>query len=115
MDMNAAPLNQTLPPFDELVDLAKHHPDAFVQFKKDMCEEMILSASEEMQDRLWAQQSHIDRVVDRCKNPIQANVFLMKELSQQVFRFQNILDGNVSSQEESAQIIPFRPKDEEWR
>ncbi|MGF1721697.1 DUF3135 domain-containing protein [Vibrio kyushuensis] len=113
--MNASPLNQTLPPFDELVDLAKHHPDAFVQFKKDMCEEMILSASTEMQDRLWAQQSHIDRVVDRCKNPIQANVILMKELSQQVYRFQSVLEGDGRVAQSSADIIPFRPRDEEWR
>lgn len=27
------PCNQVLPPFDELVALAKHHPDAFDQFK----------------------------------------------------------------------------------
>ncbi|OIQ25429.1 DUF3135 domain-containing protein [uncultured Vibrio sp.] len=113
--MNAAPLNQTLPPFDELVELAKHHPDAFVQFKKEMCEEMILSASEEMQDRLWAQQSHIDRVVDRCKNPIQANVVLMKELSQQVYRFQSVLDGSEEESQPTADIIPFRPRDEDWR
>ncbi|MGC9460060.1 DUF3135 domain-containing protein [Vibrio genomosp. F10] len=113
--MNASHLNQTLPPFDELVDLAKHNPDAFVQFKKEMCEEMILSASSEMQDRLWAQQSHIDRVVDRCKNPTHANVLLMKELSQQMHRFQDVLDGNVPKQENSAQIIPFRPKEEQWR
>ena len=53
------PCNQVLPPFDELVALAKHHPDAFDQFKKEMCEEMILSASHAMQQRLWAQQSHI--------------------------------------------------------
>ncbi|MCK6263232.1 DUF3135 domain-containing protein [Vibrio sp. ZSDE26] len=113
--MNATPLNQTLPPFDELVDLAKHHPDAFVQFKKDMCEEMILSASSEMQDRLWAQQSHIDRVVSRCKNPTHTNVILMKELSEQFHRFQNVLDGREKVTQTSADIIPFKPRDDEWR
>ncbi len=113
--MSVTPLNQTLPSFDELMELAEHNPAAFDQFKKDMCEEMILSASEEMQGRLWAQQSHIDRVVSRCKNPNHTNIVLMKELSQQIGRFQSALDGEVPADKESANIIPFQPKEEHWR
>ena len=111
------PCNQVLPPFDELVALAKHHPDAFVQFKKEMCEEMILSASHAMQQRLWAQQSHIDRVVGQCKNPVHANVTLMRELSQQMVRFRNALEGDLQ-QDTVADVVPFRPRmvqDDGWR
>lgn len=106
-------INQTLPPFDELMELAQNNPDAFTQLKHDMCEEMILSASEEMQDRLWAQQSHIDRVVSTCKNPNHANVVLMRELVSQVSKFQDVLEGDVNETEVSlsAQIIPL----DDWR
>ena len=109
---------QTLPPFDELVELAEKNPAAFEQFKKDMCEEMILSASRAMQDRLWAQQSHIDLVVRKCKNPNQANVLLMSELSQQMSKFQNALEGSPTtiSLNDAADIIPFPThKNKDWR
>lgn len=108
---------QALPPFDELVELAKHNPEAFTQFKKEMCEEMILSASHTMQQRLWAQQSHIDRVVSRCKNPVHTNVILMRELSQQMAKFRDALSGDVH-QAQAAQVLPFRsksPEDDTWR
>ncbi|MGD8111385.1 DUF3135 domain-containing protein [Vibrio sp. TRT 17S01] len=114
--MSVTPLTQTLPSFDELMELAEHNPAAFEQFKKDMCEEMILSASKEMQDRLWAQQSHIDRVVSHCKNPNHTNIVLMQELSAQIGRFRCALDGDVLQEEcEAADIIPFKPKEHHWR
>tara|TARA_Y100001956_G_scaffold57308_1_gene56472 strand:- start:569 stop:901 length:333 start_codon:yes stop_codon:yes gene_type:complete len=110
--MSSPLVNQTLPPFDELVELAQQNPEAFRQFKQDMCEELILSASNEMQDRLWAQQSHIDRVVDSCKNPNQANVLLMRELVSQMIKFQDIIDSDGSENtQKSAEIIPF----DSWR
>lgn len=111
--MNSPLINQTLPDFDELMALAKSNPEAFAQFKHDMCEEMILSASVEMQERLWAQQSHIDRVVGSCKNPNHANVVLMRELVSQMVKFQDVLDGDVSDidNQPSAQVIPL----DEWR
>lgn len=108
---------QELPPFDELVALAKHHPEAFALLKKEMCEEMILSASLNMQQRLWAQQSHIDRVVSRGKNPLHTNVILMRELSQQIVKFRNALEGDFQP-EQAAQVVPFRPQsslDDTWR
>lgn len=106
--MDYAQLDQPLPPFDELVALAEHNPAAFEAFKQEMCEQMITYASVEMQPRLRAQQSHIDRVIKRCKNPHQANVVLMQELSHQVGRFIEALDGDVEPQQ-VAEIIPFRP------
>ncbi len=106
--MTKADVAQQLPAFDELVQLAKMNPEAFTVLKKDICEEVILSASSKMQDRLWALQSHIDRVIDSCKNPDHTNVRLMKELTNQVVRFQDTLNGG-SDQEQmaSAEIIPF--------
>lgn len=111
--MSSPLVNQTLPPFDELMALAQDNPEAFAQFKQDMCEEMIQSASKDMQDRLRAQQTHIDRVVSTCKNPNHANVVLMRELVSQMVKFQDVLDGDVGDTDShnSAQIIPF----DEWR
>lgn len=96
----------TLPPFDELVALAKNHPDAFEQVKKELCEEMILSASRVMQQRLWAQQSHIDRMISRGKNPDHINVLLMRELCTQMAKFRDALEGDLH-QERCAQLIAF--------
>lgn len=110
--MSAPLISQTLPPFDELVELAQQNPEAFRQFKQDMCEELILSASDEMQARLWAQQSHIDRVVSRCKNPNQANVVLMRELVSQMIKFQDLIEQeSYEEPKQSADIIPF----DAWR
>lgn len=111
--MSAPLINQTLPSFDELMELAQSNPEAFTQFKHEKCEEMILSASEEMQERLWAQQSHIDRVVGSCKNPNHANVVLMRELVSQMVKFQDVLDGDVVDLDDqpSAQVIPL----DDWR
>lgn len=111
--MSSPLINQTLPSFDELMDLAENNPEGFAQLKKEKCTEMILSASEEMQGRLWAQQSHIDRVVQNCKNPNHANVVLMRDLVSQMVRFQDVLEGEVSEQppQQSAEIIPL----DDWR
>ncbi|NOH96593.1 DUF3135 domain-containing protein [Vibrio sp. 99-70-13A1] len=102
-------LEQPLPSFDELVDLAQKDPDAFNQFKHEMCEDMICSASEAMQGRLRAQQSHIDLVVSRCKNPDHTNVVLMQELCCQMGKFQDMLEGEVHIDSPQAVIIPFKP------
>lgn len=98
-----------LPSFDELVELAENNPDAFDEFKQDICEQVITFASVEMQPRLRAQQSHIDRVIKHCKNPYQTNVVLAQELSTQVGKFKDILDGDVDIME-SAEVIPFTPR-----
>ncbi|PMH46253.1 hypothetical protein BCU68_02430 [Vibrio sp. 10N.286.49.B3] len=80
-----------LPPFDELVQLAKDNPDKFIQLKQKMCNEVIASASDSMQDRLKAQQSHLDLVLSRCKNPIHANIVLRRELYLQLAKFSQAL------------------------
>jgi len=80
-----------------------------------MCQEMILSASDGMQNRLWAQQSHIDLILSQCKNPDHANVTLMRELSLQMAKFRDALDGEIIEEKPSADVIPFRPKSDSWR
>ena len=101
---------QKLPPFDELVQLAQNDPKAFNQFKHEMCEQMICSASENMQGRLRAQQSHLDLVVSRCKNPHHVNVVLMQELCCQVCKFQDALQGRCTLEEPQPEnVVPFRP------
>lgn len=111
--MQSPLINQTLPSFDELMAMAESNPDGFNQFKQGMCEEMIQSASAQMQARLWAQQSHIDRVLSKCKNPNQANVVLMRELVSQMVKFQDVLDSDGSDLDNKpiAEVIPF----DSWR
>ncbi|NRB68588.1 MAG: DUF3135 domain-containing protein [Vibrio sp.] len=110
--MSATLINQTLPTFDELMVLAQDNPEAFNRFKQEMCQEMIQSASEEMRDRLWAQQSHIDRVVGQCKNPNHTNVVLMRELVSQVGKFHEALEGDVRDKSvQDGEVILL----DEWR
>ncbi|EJN6828670.1 DUF3135 domain-containing protein [Vibrio cidicii] len=104
-------LDQSLPSFDEMMTLAAENPAAFNQFKQAMCKEMILSASEAMRERLEAQQSHIDRVISRCKNPDHTNVVLMNELTKQMVKFRAALESDGKEPPHSeAQIIPFTAK-----
>ncbi|MGR5058231.1 DUF3135 domain-containing protein [Vibrio rotiferianus] len=101
---------QHLPPFDEMVRMAEKDPEAFEQFRHDMAKEMIDSASNQMQDRLWAQQSHIDRVIDNCKNPNHTNVVLMNELQKQMVKFREALEGDVEPSQK-ADVVPFHRGD----
>ncbi|USD65469.1 DUF3135 domain-containing protein [Vibrio sp. SCSIO 43136] len=107
--MERAQYDQTLPPFDELVELAENDPAAFDEFRQQMCEEMITCASTEMQPRLRAQQTHIERVIQTCKNPTHTNVTLMYELSSQMGKFRSALEGDIEP-EHQATVIPFQPR-----
>lgn len=98
---------QTLPPFDELVRMAENDPEAFEQFRQNMVREMIEGASESMQSRLWAQQSHIDRVINNCKNPHHTNVVLMNELQKQLMKFREALQGEPQP-EMTQNVVQFR-------
>lgn len=113
-------LAQKLPSFDELVKLAQEDEAAFDRFKRDKCEEMIQSASQDMQPRLWAQQSHIDRVVGHCKNPNHVNVVLMQELMKQVQKFQQTLQGGEAANcdkiaSDKMNVVSISERFPEWR
>ncbi len=97
---------QILPSFDELKELAENNPQAFDELKKELCEEAITYATEGMRPRLRAQQTHIDRMIGRCKNPHQTNVILMRELSIQVGKFQSVLEGDIE-EFTPAEVLPF--------
>lgn len=98
---------QTLPSFDELMQMAQDDPEAFEQFRQDKAREMIEGASESMQPRLWAQQSHINRVINNCKNPNHVNVVLMNELQKQVMKFGEALQGTPQP-EKTRNVVQFR-------
>lgn len=98
---------QPLPSFDELMKMAQDDPEAFEQFRQDKAREMIEGASESMQPRLWAQQSHINRVINNCKNPNHVNVVLMNELQKQVMKFGEALQGTPQP-EKTRNVVQFR-------
>jgi hypothetical protein len=82
--MKPQPIDDSLIDFDTLVKLAKDAPREFEAYKRERIESMISSRADEMQNRLRAQQTHIDRVVSRCSNPYHVNVVLYKELQTQM-------------------------------
>ncbi|GMA80440.1 hypothetical protein GCM10025880_68580 [Methylorubrum aminovorans] len=98
---------QVLPSFDEMVKMAERDPEVFEQFRHDMAKDMIEGASERMQPRLWAQQSHIDRVIHNCKNPNHTNVVLMNELQKQVVKFREALQGETAPTQK-ADVVELR-------
>jgi hypothetical protein len=104
----------TLPSFEELAAIAKDDPDQLSQLRQDLCEEFITSCSSAVQPRLQAQQSHIERVLTRAKNPTHANVLLRKELHKQVVKLADRLKGDPQTPQQSAEIIPFE-QGHEWR
>lgn len=104
----------TLPSFDELAAMAKDSPEKLSRLRHDLSQQFISTCSDEMQPRLHAQQSHIERVLQRAKNPIHANVLLRQELHRQIVKFSQALNGEASESNKSADILPFS-KPEEWR
>ncbi|GAL23432.1 hypothetical protein JCM19235_20 [Vibrio maritimus] len=104
----------SLPSFEELAAMAKEDPEKLSQLRHQLCEQFIESCSTDMQPRLHAQQSHIERVLQRAKNPIHANVLLREELHKQIVKFSEALQGELPSPKQTADVLPFR-RDEEWR
>ncbi|UYI47332.1 DUF3135 domain-containing protein [Vibrio natriegens] len=98
---------QPLPSFDELMKMAQDDPEAFEHFRQEKAREMIEGASESMQPRLRAQQSHIDRVINNCKNPNHVNVVLINELQKQLITFRDALQGNTPS-EQAGNVVQFK-------
>ncbi len=104
----AEPLSGSLPSFDELVKMAQADPEAFEDYRKQCCEEFICSCSESMQNRLRAQQSHINRLIDNCSNPNHVNVVLSQELGKQVEKFKQALSGELATQrKDSGNVVSF--------
>lgn len=107
-------ISQTLPSFDELAEMAKHHPEQLSQLRQTLCQDLINSCSEEMQPRLQAQQSHIERILQRASNPIHANILLRQELHRQLSTFSKALNGDLPCHNRKATVLTFVSR-EEWR
>ena len=104
----------TLPSFEELMAMAKEHPEQLSQLRQEWCERYIASCSSDMQPRLQAQQSHIERLLERASNPIHANVLLRQELHRQIVKFSQALNGGNDSPPCTADVIPF-DRHSQWR
>ncbi|MBM7037753.1 DUF3135 domain-containing protein [Vibrio ulleungensis] len=97
--------------FDALVKMAKDDPQQFERYRQQQIEDAIVNASPEMQPRLRAQQSHIDRVIESCNNPHQVNVKLYSELQKQLRKLNTALGELRGEQPEtpthSAKVLQF--------
>ncbi|MGL6316821.1 DUF3135 domain-containing protein [Vibrio sp. WXL103] len=103
-----------LPSFDELAELAQKDPKAFDELKASLCQACIDASSPQMQQRLRAQQSHLDRLVSQSKNPIHANVLLRRELLVQFQKFRQVLsEGKLDDKQ--GNVIEFRGREDSWR
>ncbi|WP_413112752.1 DUF3135 domain-containing protein [Thaumasiovibrio sp. DFM-14] len=103
---------EKLPPFDELVELAKHHPDKLEALRERMVNSLISEAREEAQPRLRAQQYHIQQVIQRGKNPNHTNVLLLKELQAQLYRLSLSINDPTQLQQHTASIHQLKPRSE---
>ena len=97
---------QSLPDFDQLVQLAATDPQQFEVLRQRLIEQTIAQASPSMQPRLRAQQSHIDRLISHAKNPLHANILLQQELQRQLQRFNHALQS--PSPQQQAKILPLK-------
>lgn len=97
---------QSLPDFDQLVQLAAKDPLQFELLRQRLIQQTIAQANPILQPRLQAQQSHIDRLINHAKNPLHANILLQQELQRQLQRFNQALQSPLSQQQ--AQILPLK-------
>jgi outer membrane translocation and assembly module TamA len=97
--------------FDALVKMAKEDPEQFERYRQQQIEDAIVNSSPEMQPRLRAQQSHIDRVIQSCNNPNQVNVKLYGELQKQLKKlnhaFSQLQNDHPTQPSLSAKVLPF--------
>ncbi|MEC6797671.1 DUF3135 domain-containing protein [Photobacterium sp. S4TG1] len=96
----------SLPDFDQLVHLATTDPHQFALLRQRLVEQAIAQAAPNMQPRLQAQQSHIDRLISHAKNPLHSNILLQQELQRQLQRFSQALQS--PSAQQPAKILPFK-------
>ncbi|MDP5255798.1 MULTISPECIES: DUF3135 domain-containing protein [unclassified Vibrio] len=107
----------TLPSFDELMVMAQQDPVGFDRFRQRACLRCILASSLPMRERLIAQQNHINRLIQHCKNPVHTNMVLMQELQKQVAKLKKSLEVSpaASTEQPSADVIDFAHMSEKRR
>ncbi|MGF1763535.1 DUF3135 domain-containing protein [Aliivibrio kagoshimensis] len=95
-----------LPSFDTLLVMVEESPESLETLRREMSQTIIDNAPGELQPRLQAQMSHIERVIGLGKNPNHTNVLLMKELNKQFSKFSTAVSEPIKKTD-SAEILPF--------
>ena len=95
-----------IPSFDELKALAEKSPEQLEALRHKLSMEFIDSLPEDHQGPLLAQQSHIDRIIERGNNPNHINILLGRELGKQFVRFADSLNKPIN-EHQAADIIQF--------
>lgn len=104
--LNSEHSHTTLPSFDELKALAENAPEQLEALRHDLSMAFIKSLPKEHQPQLLAQQSHIERLISKGKNPNHINVLLGQELSKQFARLADSLNKPLNAKQ-AADIIEF--------
>ena len=95
-----------LPSFDELKTLAEKDPEQLEALRHQLSMEFIESLPKDHQGPLMAQQTHIDRIIERGNNPNHINILLGHELGKQFVRFANSLNKPIN-EHQAADVIQF--------
>ncbi|MUK67992.1 DUF3135 domain-containing protein [Aliivibrio fischeri] len=98
--------NLSIPSFDELKALAEKDPEQLEVLRHQLSMEFIESVPEEHQGPLLAQQSHIERIIERGNNPNHVNILLGRELGKQFVRFADSLNKPIN-EHQAADVIQF--------
>ncbi len=95
-----------VPSFDELKALAEKSPEDLEALRQKLCKDFIDNAPKERQEKLLAQQSHIDRIIRKGNNPNHTNILLGRELGRQFVRFADSLNKPMEEYK-AADVIRF--------
>lgn len=102
-----------LPGFDTLRYLAEHDPDRLELLRNALTEMLIARSPAESRHRLRGLQFQINARVKLASNPIAACLAVSSMMHDTLSQLQRTLvDGpdELIAQQESARIIPFRPR-----
>lgn len=109
-------MQRKLPPFDELMDLARNRPEEFERLRMALCETAINQTSEKIRPRLRGLQFRIDMERRRCHNPLASCIKISAMMHESLVRLSRLLNGeqeypanplNNTKQPSSASVIPL--------
>jgi hypothetical protein len=86
-------MQRKLPPFDELMDLARNRPEEFERLRMALCEAAINQASEKIRPRLRGLQFRIDMERRRCHNPLASCIKISAMMHESLVRLSRLLNG----------------------
>lgn len=94
------------PIFDELSNLAKHHPEAFEKLRAKLIEDCILSSSKGSQNRLRGLQFVIDTRRRLASNPVKALLEIQGMMYESLQHLNRALHGQAEIQSaQNARIL----------